>query len=89
MSTQPAAVRRLLSYWVTQGILKEGPVDTFSIVENIQEAAAGGQGWLICVGGHGLWICLPSLVLGIEGMVEEEVSGMVSAEEEKASGLQV
>ena len=49
MGTQPAVVRRLLSYWVTQGILKEGPVDTFSIVENIQEAAAGRQGWLLCV----------------------------------------
>lgn len=54
MSTQPAVIRRLLTYWVTQGILKEGPVDTFSIVESIQEAAAGGQGWIILCGWMGL-----------------------------------
>ena len=38
MEAQPTTVRRHLSYWVSQGVLHENPTDTFTIVENINEA---------------------------------------------------
>ena len=37
---QPAAVRRHLLYWVSQGVLQEGPIDTYTITKNISDMTA-------------------------------------------------
>ncbi len=32
--SQPAIVRKHLSFWVSQGVLREGPTDTFTIASD-------------------------------------------------------
>ena len=40
LEAQPSVVRRHLGFWVGQGVLREQPTDTFTVVE---EQAAGAK----------------------------------------------
>ena len=44
LEAQPSVVRRHLGFWVGQGVLKEHPTDTFTVVEEQQEEARGTTG---------------------------------------------
>ena len=42
LEAHPSAVRRHLGFWVSQGVLKEKPTDTFTVVEREQKGTKGG-----------------------------------------------
>ena len=44
LEAQPSVVRRHLGFWVGQGVLKESPTDTFTVVEEQQEGARPTHG---------------------------------------------
>ena len=44
LEAQPSVVRRHLGFWVGQGVLKEHPTDSFTVVEEQQEEARGTTG---------------------------------------------
>ena len=44
LEAQPSVTRRHLGFWVGQGVLREHPTDTFTVVERLQEGAAARSG---------------------------------------------
>ena len=44
LEAQPSVIRRHLGFWVGQGVLREHPTDTFTVVEEEQEGARGTGG---------------------------------------------
>ena len=53
LEAQPSVVRRHLGFWVGQGVLKENPTDTFTVIEEQQEGATvrgGEEGLCVVVG---------------------------------------
>ena len=49
LEAQPSVVRRHLGFWVGQGVLKEHPTDSFTVVEEQQEEARGTSGGMTCL----------------------------------------
>lgn len=50
LEAQPSVVRRHLGFWVMQGVLREGRHDSFTVVEQANEAARNrGLGMYVCV----------------------------------------
>ena len=46
IESQPSIVRKHMGFWASQGILKEHPLDTFTVVER-QEESKQAQGMLL------------------------------------------
>ncbi len=40
LEAQPSAVRRHVGFWVSQGVLKEKPTDTFTVIEQQRKGTA-------------------------------------------------
>lgn len=85
LEAQPSMVRRHLGFWVSQGVLREQPTDSFTVVEYMREAGRGrGQGEERRRESEREVPCFSSA----EDMDDSD-SAMATAEEQKESDLQV
>ena len=88
LEAQPSVVRRHLGFWVMQGVLREGRHDSFTVVEQANEAARNrGLGMYVCVCVWASWLCL--VIFGLKEEMDDSDSAMATAEEQKESDLQV
>ena len=62
LEAQPSVIRRHLGFWVGQGVLKEHPTDTFTVVEEQQEGARGAGGSMSSLHPPSLFPFPPSLL---------------------------
>ena len=85
LEAQPSVVRRHLGFWVTQGVLREGQHDMFTVVEQANDAGRN----------RGLGLCVRTCMLQCTDVLlcpeemDDSDSAMASAEEQKESDLQV